>query len=112
MRTRGQRERDAALDRGEIPGQPSGPGPDPAERPWSAEMMLLALIADEMRILRWFYASAHASGGNRPVRPPMVTRPGVARKEIRPHATSLNAEQRRRLDPRLRQRERRDALTE
>jgi len=64
-----------------------------------------SLRRDEMRILRWFYASAHSSGGSRPVRPPMVIRPGVARQETRPHASSLTSEQRRRLDPRLRQRQ-------
>ena len=93
-------EREDAIARGESPAEPQQADPD-AQR-WSKTEMLLASLIDEVRVLRYVYVSVHAEKGHKPPLPAPVPRPGVGKKETRPHASSLTAEQRLRLDPRLR----------
>jgi len=104
LRLEAEAEREAALERGETLPEPEHS--DPSERRWSSTDMLLASLIDEVRILRWVYVSAHSKEGARPTAPQPVPRPGVGKKERRPFASSLTAEQRRRIDPRLRLAER------
>jgi hypothetical protein len=50
---------------------------DPAERPWSADQMLLAEAIDALRHLGWMYATIHAPRGQQPSHPEPIGRPGI-----------------------------------
>ncbi len=100
LRAEAVRAREEAAERGEdLPGAVL---PDPDAQRWSKTEMLLAALIDEVRILRFVYVSAHAEKGHKPPLPAPYPRPGVAKKAARAHASSLTAEQRMRIDPRLR----------
>jgi hypothetical protein len=93
-------EREEALARGDTPAEAEQP--DPEGQRWSKAEMLLASLVDEVRILRFVYVSAHTEKGHKPPLPAPIPRPGVGKKETRPHASKLTTEQRARIDPRLR----------
>ena len=55
---------------------------DPADRPWSADQMLLAAVIDSVRYLAWMFAAVHFKDA--PKSPPEpVPRPGTAPKRRR-----------------------------
>lgn len=102
MRLDGEKEREERAGRGEE--EPPAVAPkDPADYPWSATNMLLGTLIDEIRVQRWLYVSAHSK--TKPPLPQQVRRPGVSKKDARRHRSRLTAEQRRMLDPRLREQE-------
>lgn len=74
---------------------------DPADRPWSSEEMLLALIAEEIRNMQYMYVRTHAPKGTRIAPPTRIDRPGIRQA---PAKSRLSLPQRMLLDPRLRQR--------
>ena len=93
--TRAREEREELGVEDPFEGQPA---PDPAERPWSQQSMLLGSAIDELRLLRYVLTAVNSSKGSRPATPPLVRRPGVGKKDQRAHATNLTASQRRKLE--------------
>lgn len=66
---------------------------DPAEGTWSQPEMLLAGIYDELRFLRYAYATSRMQKGTKPPPVPQPTpRPGVA-KDTKRKRKQLSAEQ-------------------
>lgn len=68
--------------------------------PWSGTETLLAALTDEVRLLRLITVAAN---GGKPGEFTPTPRPGIPPKSARTSRTALTDEQRRALDPRLRQ---------
>ncbi len=71
----------------------------PEEAPWSKLEMLLATAIDELRALRHAYTVVHSPKGSSGKSPEPVPRPGYKRRR----KSRLTQEQRKMLDPRLRE---------
>ncbi|WP_432158641.1 MULTISPECIES: hypothetical protein [unclassified Streptomyces] len=71
----------------------------PDRAAWSGTEMLLAALKDEVRLLRMVTTAAH---GGKPGEFEPTPRPGIPPKSARAGRNPLTDEQRRALDPRLR----------
>ena len=85
--------RNAAQDDPDAEAPPS----DPSAGRWSSPEMLLALLVDEVRLLRWTMIAANAGSTAAGTPPDPVGRPGA-----KPRKKRLSMKDRLRLDPRLR----------
>ena len=83
---------------GDAPVQQEAAPADPAEGRWSSTEMLMALLVDEVRLLRWTTVAANAGSNAAGSPPDPVGRPGA-----KPRRKRLSMKDRLRLDPRLRQ---------
>lgn len=83
--------------RNAAPEDPEAAPADPSSGRWSSPEMLLALLVDEVRLLRWATVAANAGGSAAGKPPDPVQRPGA-----KPRKKRLSLQDRMRLDPRLR----------
>lgn len=81
----------------EDPDAPAAEPVDPSSGRWSSPEMLLALLVDEVRLLRWTMIASNAGSTAAGSPPDPVGRPGA-----KPRKKRLSVKDRLRLDPRLR----------